>query len=158
VHRHQDELGVELDDLLGGGAAQREILLEHVVLDAVRLDVLELGAGGLHEGAERARLIPVIVLQLRGRDLHAPPPEAHEIREPRVGTDCDTVLHGELHGFAHHVRIAAVKAAGDIRGGDVRHHLLVVAERPAAVALTHVAVDVDVDAHGLSLFVGTPPL
>jgi hypothetical protein len=40
----------------------------------------------------------------------------------------------------------------------VRHDLLVVAQRPAAVALAHIAVDVDVYAHGLSLFVGTPPL
>ena len=53
-HRHQDELGVELHDLLGGGAAERQVLLEHVVLDAVRLDVLERGAGGLGEGGQSA--------------------------------------------------------------------------------------------------------
>jgi hypothetical protein len=63
----------------------------------------------------------------------------------------DAVLDGQIHGLAHHVRVAAVEAAGDVGGGDVGHHLLVVTERPAAVALSHVAVDVDVDglAHSL---------
>jgi hypothetical protein len=36
-HDHEDEGGVQLDDLLGAGAAERQVLLELVVLDAVGL-------------------------------------------------------------------------------------------------------------------------
>ena len=65
-HGHQDQVAVELQHLLGGGAPQREILLEHVVLDAVGLDVLEPGAGGAAEGVEGADLVAMVVLQLVG--------------------------------------------------------------------------------------------
>src|SRR5262249_49037407 len=43
--------------------------------------------------------------------------------------------------------VASMEAAGQVGGGDVRHDALVVAEGPAAVALAHVAVDVDVCRH-----------
>src|SRR5499433_1591134 len=146
-HDHEDQVRVELLHLLGGGAAQLEVVLEHVVLDAVRLHVLERGARRLHEGVERAHLIAVEILDLLGRHVHAATAEAHEIGQPGMGADGHAVLEGQLHRLPHHVRIAPVKAAGHVGGGDVRHDALVVAEGPAAVALAHVAVDVDVCRH-----------
>src|SRR5262249_51349672 len=59
----------------------------------------------------------------------------------------DAVLHGQLDGTAHHMRITAVKTTRDVGGRDVRHDLFVGAERPASIAFAHVAVDVDVHAH-----------
>src|SRR5689334_15176071 len=61
--------------------------------------------------------------------------------------DRDAMLNGELDGASHDVRIAAVKPARNVRGRDVRHDFFVGSERPAAVALAHVAIDVDVHAH-----------
>src|SRR4029077_6145529 len=75
-HGHEDDLRIELEDLLRGGPRERQVLLEHVVLDAVRLDVLHAGAGGLGEGGERPDLVAVVVLQLGGGDVHAAPAEA----------------------------------------------------------------------------------
>ena len=49
----------------------------------------------------------------------------------------------EPHRLADGGRIAAVEAAGDVRRADVRHHLGVGAHLPGAVALAHVAVEVD---------------
>src|SRR5207247_11054628 len=61
------------------------------------------------------------------------------------------VREGELDGLAHHVRVAAVEAAGDVGRRDVGHDVLVAPQGPAAVALAHVAVDVDVDAHSFAM-------
>ena len=146
-HRHEDQVRIELDDLLGGGAAERQVLLEHVVLDAVRLHVLQGRARRAREGRERAHLIAMDILDLLRRDFHATPSEAHEIGQARMRAHGHAVLHGELDALAHHVRIAAVKAAGDVGRRDVRHDFFVGSERPASVALAHVAVDVDVHAH-----------
>ena len=55
----------------------------------------------------------------------------------------DAVVDREAHGLADGGRIAAVEAAGDVGRGDERHDLGVGAHLPGAVALAHVAVQVD---------------
>src|ERR1700730_7625168 len=74
-------------------------------------------------------------------------------RRPKPGRRADghALREGELDGLAHHVRVAAMEAAGDIGRRDVRHDVLVAPQGPAAVALSHVAVDVDVDAHSFAM-------
>jgi len=111
------------------------------------------GAGGLDEGPEGAHLVTVDVLDLLRAHVHAPPAEAHEVGQAGVRPDGHAVREGELDGLAHHVRVAAVEAAGDVGRRDVGHDVLVAPQGPAAVALAHVAVDVDVDAH---IFAMTP--
>jgi hypothetical protein len=58
-------------------------------------------------------------------------------------TDPDPVLLGPAHGFEHDERVAAMKAARNIRRGDDLQHLGVAAHRPSAKALAHVAIEVD---------------
>src|SRR2546430_16292915 len=70
-----------------------------------------------------------------------------EVGERDVCADGAPVLLGETHGAPHDVRIAAVIRARDVGGAQERHQLRVVAERPAAVALSHVRVDVDLPSH-----------
>src|SRR2546428_747193 len=74
-----------------------------------------------------------------------------ETGQPGMRAHRHAVLHRQLHRLAHDVRVAAVESAGDIGRRDVRHDLFVGAQRPAPVALAHVAVDVDVHAHGRPL-------
>src|SRR5690349_17706231 len=57
--------------------------------------------------------------------------------------DGDAAVDGEAHGLADRRRVAAVEAAGDVGRGDEGHHAGVVAHLPGAVALAHVAVEVD---------------
>ena len=57
--------------------------------------------------------------------------------------DRDAGLAREPHGPAHDAGIAAVIAAGDVRRGDARHHLLVGADRVGAERLAHVAIQID---------------
>jgi hypothetical protein len=80
-------------------------------------------------------------------ELHAPATKAHEVGQAGMGADGHAVLERQLHRLAHHVGLAPVKAAGDVRRGDVGHDAFVVAQCPPAVALAHVAVDVDVRGH-----------
>src|SRR5437899_2684548 len=65
------------------------------------------------------------------------------------------VCHGAVQrprrGFAYTVGVPAVEAAGDVGRRDVRHDLFVGAERTPAVALAHVAVEVDDLGHGRPL-------
>src|SRR5918999_2785152 len=57
--------------------------------------------------------------------------------------DGDTVVEREADSLADGRRVAAVEAAGDVRGSDVRHDLGVGAHLPGAVALAHVAIEID---------------
>src|SRR5207253_2314757 len=49
----------------------------------------------------------------------------------------------QLDRRPHHMRVAAVEAGGDVGRSDEGHDFGVRAERPAPVALAHVAVEVD---------------
>ena len=109
---------------------------------AVRLDVLESPARGLDEGLDRAGLVDDVVLDLLGADGHPPPAEADQVGERDMCADADAVLERERDGLPHHVRIAAVESAGDVRRRQERHQRLVVAERPATVRLAHVRVQI----------------
>src|SRR5213076_1488723 len=69
--------------------------------------------------------------------------EAHEVRQARVRPDRHAMAERQRDGLAHDVGVAAVEAARDVRRGDPGHDLLVGAERPPAIALAHVAVEID---------------
>src|SRR2546427_5629167 len=83
------------------------------------------------------------VVHLLRLDLHGAPAEALQVGKRRMGADRDAVLERDLYGGADGGRIAAVKAAGDVRGADVRHDFGIGAHLPGAVALAHVAVQID---------------
>ena len=70
-------------------------------------------------------------------------PNPDQVREGDVGTDADAVLECERDRPPHHVGIAAVEPAGDVGRRQARHQRVVVPERPAAVGLTHVRVQID---------------
>src|SRR2546425_1071782 len=83
------------------------------------------------------------VVHLLRLDLHDAPAEALQVGKRRMGADRDAALERERYGLADGGRIAAVKAAGDVRGADERHDAGVGAHLPGAVAFPHVAVQID---------------
>src|SRR2546421_3935916 len=101
------------------------------------------GARRAREGLDRARLVHDQVVHLLWLDLHAARAEALQVGKRRLGADRDAAADREPHRPADRRRIAAVEAAGDIRRADERHHAGVVAHLPGAVALAHVAVQID---------------
>src|SRR5713101_8130064 len=100
-------------------------------------------ARSARECLERARLVDHQVVHLLRADFHRAPAEAGEVGQRRMRADRYTVLDGETYGGADRRRIAGVEAAGDVRRADERHDGGVGAHLPGAVALSHVAVQVD---------------
>src|SRR5437867_5376685 len=105
--------------------------------------MMQPGARRARERLDRSRLVDDQVVHLLRLDLHDAPAEALQVGKRRMGADRDAALYGERDGLADGGRVAAVKAAGDIRGGDVGHHGRILAHFPGAVALAHVAVQID---------------
>ena len=107
------------------------------------LDVLEGRAGQRDHLSEGARLVDHVVAHFLRVHVHAPAAETHEVGQPRVRSNGHAVPEGELDRRPHYMRVAAVEAGGDVGRGDEGHDFGVRAERPAPVALAHVAVEVD---------------
>src|SRR5262249_47291366 len=98
---------------------------------------------------QRADLIEDEAADLLGRvtdDL--PAAEAPEIEEARMRADGDAARLGERDRPMHHLRIAAMEAASDIRRRDDLQHRRIVADRVGAEALAHIGVEIDRHAHG----------
>src|SRR2546429_757784 len=79
----------------------------------------------------------------RTRTHHRSAPEPQDVGKRHVGTNLYPSTSRRLHRPPHDVRVAGVKAAGDVDGRNVLHQLRVVTELPPAVALTHIRVQVD---------------
>src|SRR5712664_3090961 len=104
---------------------------------------MQLRARRPRESLDRARLVDDQVVHLLWLDLHDAPAETLQVGKRRMGADRDAAVDGERYGLTNGGRIAAVEAAGYVRGGDVPHHLRIVTHFPGAVALAHVAVQID---------------
>ena len=139
---HHDVVA-EVPDRPGDRPRELGAVAEHREEGAVRLDVVQLAAGRAQERLERARLVADVGGGVVRADRHDAAAEAEQVRQARMRADRDAVTHGEGDRALHRQRIAAVEAAGDVRRGDERHDLLVVAQRPVAEALAEVAVDVE---------------
>ena len=109
--------------------------------------MLQAVAGRLRESLHGAGLIEDVVLDLVCSRSQAATAEADQVREGDVRPDPDAVVERERDGSPHHMRIATVEAAGDVRRRQMRHQRLVVAERPASVGLAHVGVEIDLRRH-----------
>src|SRR5439155_6673180 len=66
-----------------------------------------------------------------------------DVEKARMRADADAVRLGPARRLEHDERIAAVKAAGDIRRRDDLEHLGIAAHPPRAKTLAHVAIQVD---------------
>src|SRR3954471_10968781 len=104
---------------------------------------MQAAAGRTREALHRTRLVDDEVVHLLRRDPHHPAAKALQVRQRRMRADRDAMIDREAHGLADRPRITAMEAAGDVGRADVRHHLGVGAHLPRAVALAHVAVEVD---------------
>src|SRR5438046_2498566 len=131
----------------------RRVAVDAYALDRDRvhgpmgLDVLQLHAVRLEEAGEGPDLVDHVVLELVLRHLDVAPAESLAIREAGVGADRHPVLLRQLNGLPHHVRVARMEAASDVRGRDEGHDLLVPPKLPDPIALAHVAVQIHSHRH-----------
>ena len=109
----------------------------------MRFHVLQPDVLNRCDPCQGADLVEDEVLHLLRRGRHVAASEAHQIGESRMRPDRDAGSFRPPHGFAHHARVAGVKAARDIGGRDAAHHLGVVSERPPPERLADVRVEVD---------------
>ncbi|MNN13701.1 hypothetical protein D3C81_1267400 [compost metagenome] len=117
----------------------------------MRLDVVDLGAGGTAEGVQRADLVQHQRLHFFRRAGHMTTAEAGEVGIGRVRADAHPMLHRQAHGALHDGRVAGMETAGQVGLVDQRHGVSVVAHLPGAEAFTHVAVEEDASSHARSL-------
>src|SRR5262245_15332747 len=134
---------VEISRCPGDRFRERRIARRHVVERAVDLEVMKARPRGARERRDRARLVQHEVVDLLRADLHRPPAKPLQVGERRMGADGNAVLHGQANALADRARVARVEPAGDVRRGDERHDPAVVAHPPRAVALAHVAVQIN---------------
>ncbi len=119
------------------------ILRSHVVERAVRLHVMQSHALGAGERFERTGLIEHEVVALLRGNLHRPAPESLQIGQRHMRADRNAVADSERNGAAQRRWVAGVEPARDVRRGHERHQCAIVAHGPSAVALAHVAVEVN---------------
>src|SRR5215510_11469164 len=105
---------VEISRCPGDRFRERRIARRHVVERAVDLEVMKARPRGARERRDRARLVQHEVVDLLRADA-----------------------------LADRARVARVEPAGDVGRGDERHDPAVVAHPPRAVALAHVAVQIN---------------
>ena len=124
---------------------QRRVLVagRPVVQRAMRLHVAQRHARRPGRRPDGAHLDDDGPFDLVGRQRHRPPPEAGPIRVARVRADRDAVARGDGHGPGDDVGIAGVGAARDVDRGHERDERLVLAQRPRAVRLADIGVEVD---------------
>ena len=138
----QQQVAAEAADRPGNGRCERRIRRGLVVERAVRLDVLHLHALRPTEGLESPDLVPHEGLDLVRLEGHRPPAEPEQIRVAGLRADRHTRPAAQRDRRLHDPEVAGVEAAGEVRAGEVRHEPLVVAERPAPVALAEVGIEV----------------
>jgi hypothetical protein len=109
--------------------------------------MLQAHPGSLGERPQRANLVGEKIPQFRRRNRHPAAAKAEQIRQSRVCADGHPVRPRQFHRPPHHVRIARVKAARHVRGGNPPDHLVIAAQDVPAVALSQVAIDVDRGQH-----------
>ena len=109
----------------------------------MRLHMRELVAGIGGERRRRADLIGDEPLDLGGRKGQPPPAEAPKVRKAGMGTDGHAFVLGDTKGAGHDLRVAAMKAAGDIGRGDDVEHGRIIAHDIGAETFAAVAIEID---------------
>ena len=110
----------------------------------MHLDVGHLVTGHGRDRLQRADLVGDHVFDLRG--FHArkrPAAEAVQIAVSRMRADADAARLGEVHGLAHGLGIAGMKAAGDVDRGGKADHGVVIAHFPRAKTFAEIAIEID---------------
>ena len=109
----------------------------------MRLHVRQADAFALCDPGKRADLVEHHVFHVLRRHSHLAAAESHEVGETWVCADRHAGLASETNGSPHHPGIAAVVAAGDVRGCDAAHHRFVGANGVGAKRLAEIAIQID---------------
>src|SRR5260221_4758764 len=116
----------------------------------MRLDVGYLVTGRSRDRLQRADLVGDQVFDLRRlQAVNRPAAETVQIAVAGMRADTDAACLRKLHGLAHGVGIAGMKAAGDVDGCRELDHGGVIAHFPDTKSFAEIAIKVD----GLHLLV-----
>jgi hypothetical protein len=109
----------------------------------MRLQVADSPAGDARERIEGAELVEHIGGQLRRCHVDAASPETCQVAVTDLRSDRHATGDGPGADLAHDVRVASVKAAGNVGAGDHVEQCLVIAQAPPTEALSEVGIEVD---------------
>jgi len=141
--RDEDQPAVKGRDRVGDGPGRGRMGRRMVVERAVGLDMSQRRAFGPGDGVQRANLGQYAVEDLAGRHRQSPPPEALQIGVTRMGADRDTESNAQMDRRPHDLRVAGVRAAGDVGAGHLAQNRRVIAQCPTAKAFTTIGVEVN---------------
>jgi hypothetical protein len=114
-----------------------------VVQRPMWLYVRELNAMRAAESVQSTRLVQNHGFYFVRRETHFSAAEALQIRIARLRAHTDVISLAQRDCVIHDLEITGVETARHVGAGDVAHHLAIVAETPAAVAFTEIAVEVN---------------
>src|SRR5215472_5022335 len=109
----------------------------------MRFDVSNLMASIDCKRLRGADLISDEPLDLAGRERNAAPAESPQVGKAGMGAHLYTACLGDPEGMGHDLRIAPVKAAGDIGRGHNRKHRIVITAAIGTETFTKIRIKID---------------
>jgi hypothetical protein len=121
-------------------------------LRAMRLHMLQRNPVAAAEFPHRADLVQDVVHQLVVVHVDEATAKALKVTVAGMHPKAHAIGLRQFHHAVDAVGVAGVEAGSDVRGGDQRHQGLVrcLSQRPMAIALSHVAIQVDQSLHVVS--------
>jgi hypothetical protein len=129
------------------GQRDRFVLLRDIAQGAMNLHIAEPRPGIGGKGVRGAELIGDEPLDFSRRERQSAAAEPPEIGKSRMRSDRDPLDLRRLEGLCHDLRIASMKAAGDIGARHNIEHGVVVADPVSAEPFAAIAIQIDA-AHG----------
>ena len=132
---YKDKLRITVPHRAGNSVRQRRIFRRLVIEHAVRLHVAHHTVLSAHHRLQRPNLVEHLSVDRLRRQIHRRATKVFPVRKAGVSAYRHAVFNGIAHALQHGLRIARVKATGDIDRGDQHHQLSICAAALAQIGI-----------------------
>ena len=115
------------------------------------LHMMQAAACGLRKSPQCAGLIEHDLVGLFLGDRHIAPAKPHQIRQPRMGANGNTMFYRQLDRSRNGSGITRMKTTCDIRAGKKWHQRRIVAHFPGTKALSNICIQINCFCHCCNL-------
>ena len=117
----QNQLRITVPHRTGNRRRQYRVFCRLVIEHTVRLHVTQYALPGANHRLQCASLVEHLSVDRLRRQVHRGAAKVIPVREARVSANRHAIFDGMTHALQHGLRIARVKAAGNIDRRDQRH-------------------------------------